>query len=1216
MESFRHFMKVALISGFSLALLHCGGGKSSTADSAVTVDAVEDTLIADTSDDVQSGADIESQSCVGPDGELIADACTKSEYCNSSGVCAPKVADKEACNDLAHPKESETAVCISGFCKPGPFGDGKRYCVPSAGACGLAGKSVSPGTITCSADNVYSIECDADGHWLTPYKCDAQSCDNGLGRTERVCYDGGCLLKPECVSCFPGRFDETSKTCNTTCTTKSDCAPDADCETNVCVKQTKKGAGATCTSAADCQDGLFCTRAVDFSNNLASGVKVCCKTACDGACTGCDTSGSCVNVNKGSSDDLCPMKDADDSTTPCKEDGTCDGKGKCAYWPLNTPCKAASCSCENQQSETNCTAKDVSTCDGLGKCLEPNPVTCPPYTSPTVGGCNDAFDACQFNTCGSTGNDHSECDANLYCAANKQCKVRVPAFSNCYQLSIVSDYDDRVCASDGYCLKDNFGGLSGHALCAADKMQCISKSGNGQVQIGAIECSESGLPYKCESNSTNDDKPEWIAQSACSTAPKGCVFENAEDNTGIQSSEVCKSGVGCEYVACAACPGNTKFDPSVKKCFGATDHKGGCTSDAECPGTRKCYKASGNVGVCVSKRLPGETCNGTDKPCGDGLGCVAGYLGLENICCNQLCSGPCQFCYAPGDQVKTNFQQNTGLSSVPSEKNYTCLNYSAQYQTSTCVAQLPCSGADCDATTCQKGTGFCDGAGTCAYPSTSTPCKSTCTNSQQNVTNCDGAGKCNKTQTPLSCQNGCNGDVCSQQSCTTHAQCGANRFCNAAGNCQLQIAAGKPCLNLAQTATDDGVCQGTNVCAYAPGGGAAFCVAAGGCSDPNGTSVPKDNRYCTSDGYYTCTAEKTWSAKSSCDQVTKKACPTDDGKYLPADACYTSGPEACVAPTVCVSCGGFSFNTTTLKCNTTCSAPTTGCPTGYYCDPFATGGPTCNEKKVLGDTCATPEQCVAGAGCCGEYGFFCSTCCSDGACGTGKYCKGTSGGCSDTVGTGSTCNRDAMCTSGKCCGSKCAAQCCDLNDCDPGLYCNAGSCTPKLGYGLVCGGNDACQSSICLAGGTCGCSSDPQCQASEYCETASHTCKSKKGLTLSCNGDNECTSGKCYSLHCVECTTLTDTACDTSCDLSTHMCKPIQAVGGLCNRNAGCTNNRCCAGKCNTCCAHSQCGAGKYCHIQVDHKCYDLIPDFEPCTYDYQCATADYCDIDYGCEYE
>jgi hypothetical protein len=125
--------------------------------------------------------------------------------------------------------------------------------------------------------------------------------------------------------------------------------------------------GETCTLASDCASG-FCV------NRTVGNVRVCCNIACGGACSSCDSSGTCVFVPDGQRPNgvsSCYV----DSATACFSDGFCDGAGSCRRREAGYPCGAG-------LNPSACDDDNVMVgrvCDGRGACINTIKRNCAPY---------------------------------------------------------------------------------------------------------------------------------------------------------------------------------------------------------------------------------------------------------------------------------------------------------------------------------------------------------------------------------------------------------------------------------------------------------------------------------------------------------------------------------------------------------------------------------------------------------------------------------------------------------------------------------------------------------------------------------------------------------------------------------------------------------------------------------------------------------------------
>jgi len=185
----------------------------------------------------------------------------------------------------------------------------------------------------------------------------------------------------------------------------------------------------------------------------------------------------------------------------------------------------------------------------------------------------------------------------------------------------------------------------------------------------------------------------------------GYLNGTASDETWEYSVTGLSNGEGCTTASAASCASGNCVD-------------GVCCSSASCSGPCQSCNVSGKEGTCVAAQagteVPGSCANGQacdgSGNCKSGNGqactstsiCASGFC-VDGVCCESACNGTCVSCRA-GSPGK-------------------CSPYGA--------------GSDPE-NECGKGTGLCkstcDGVGSCAFPSSSTPCGS--------CTTCDGMGTC------------------------------------------------------------------------------------------------------------------------------------------------------------------------------------------------------------------------------------------------------------------------------------------------------------------------------------------------------------------------------------------------------------------------------------------------------------------------------------------
>jgi hypothetical protein len=185
-------------------------------------------------------------------------------------------------------------------------------------------------------------------------------------------------------------------TCNTTCTSDSDCFS-ATCVNGTCGLTP---VGAKCTSGAQCPTG-FC----------ADGQ--CCNTPCQGPCISCAISGhegTCSPVGAGGIDPhgIC----VDQGAASCGTNGRCADAGTCAAYPIGTVCSPASCS--------GYLLTKTGQCGGLQKCVVAT-ATCEPYL------CSFDGSLCRSDCLAGD----VQCAPGYYCGGDALCVAKKPSGVPC-----------------------------------------------------------------------------------------------------------------------------------------------------------------------------------------------------------------------------------------------------------------------------------------------------------------------------------------------------------------------------------------------------------------------------------------------------------------------------------------------------------------------------------------------------------------------------------------------------------------------------------------------------------------------------------------------------------------------------------------------------------------------------------------------------------------
>jgi MYXO-CTERM domain-containing protein len=293
--------------------------------------------------------------------------CPSGYYCNESSTCAPQKSQGVTCNNTAG------GDCLTSGC---------RECAPIGSA--TSGQCVDGVCCDKACDDACDV-CNAGASIGTCANAPAGSAGNPL--------------------CAPNLCTGTSPTCATTCTSDSNCATGAYCDTTTGECRGNQALGSKCTHDAACA-----------SNNCVDGV--CCSTPCEGKCEACDVSemlGTCSPVNGAPHGTRGACTLVDDGGSASGDDvicatGTCDGTDptKCNSTGGTTQCRGASC--------TNGVATFTATCNGSGLCGDVQTKTCAPYACGTTE-CNTM---CMSDTDCSTG---ASCASNHTCVTGASCSL-------------------------------------------------------------------------------------------------------------------------------------------------------------------------------------------------------------------------------------------------------------------------------------------------------------------------------------------------------------------------------------------------------------------------------------------------------------------------------------------------------------------------------------------------------------------------------------------------------------------------------------------------------------------------------------------------------------------------------------------------------------------------------------------------------------------------
>jgi uncharacterized repeat protein (TIGR01451 family)/MYXO-CTERM domain-containing protein len=341
--------------------------------------------------------------------------------------------------------------------------------------------------------------------------------------------------------------------------------------------------------------------------------------------------------------------------------------------------------------------------------------------------------------------------------------------------------------------------------------------------------------------------------------------------------------------------------------------------------------------------------------------------------------------------------------------------------------------------------------------------------------------------------------------------------------------------------------------------------------------------------------------------VSVDQCQNDAGCPAAKPRCYN--PPQAGLPNVCVECLSAAD----------CGGVEPICDSTHTCAPCASDAecaavdpqtPACQPSGALAGSCTqcsasnpslcggTTPECLASLGVCG-----CSSTDGDSECGavdSGIICNGPAGecvpGCSKATGRndcpssqycsdqtgavgvcrGQPCNVDGDCSSPL---PRCytapepneCVQCITDSDCPSSMLCNTNHACVECLDGADCQASGS--GTACLPNGTCGCTTDPDCGASDsgrVCDTAASTC------TTGCRGTggNGCPTGEvCTSTDssigsCVECVTDADCGGTTPyCNVARHSCVECVTSAQCSNSAPVCQTD----GTCGACTSDADC---------------------------------------------
>jgi hypothetical protein len=230
--------------------------------------------------------------------------------------------------------------------------------------------------------------------------------------------------------------------------------------------------------------------------------------------------------------------------------------------------------------------------------------------------------------------------------------------------------------------------------------------------------------------------------------------------------------------------------------------------------------------------------------------------------------------------------------------------------------------------------------------------------------------------------------------------------------------------------------------------------------------------------------------------------------------------------------------------------------------------PDAPELRRNGLPCTVGQQCQSGLcadGVCCDVGCagLCEACNLPGWVGTCTAVpNGEDPGNECDVDPPDTCRRDGVCDGMRKCRLRAAGAPCGVQECRGSTEYSSRTCdglgdcrpaTTKPCDPYVCGAGNACATS---------CTSNAQCLASSFCDTARMRCMGLQPAGGSCTAGNECVSGQCVDGVC----------CQSTCTAPCHRCNLPGALGTCTPINAGEDPDNECAQE-----AASSCGLDGFC---------------------------------------
>ncbi len=820
---------------------------------------------------------------------------------------------------------------------------------------------------------------------------------------------------------------------------------------------------------------------------------------------------------------------------------TCQSGDQC---PPSLICSNAGCRLQACEGAEQCPPGYVcgpdARCRREGSCFEDADCPtglCDTYTNTCEGGglpsgCGDASvcpagEICVDERCVPDGEPEgcqtdTECRPGTYCAPDGSCLSGCRLVAGACGANRVCDPETRTCREG----------------CAADS-QCPTSS----------YCGPEGECVRGCRLSVGDTGENCGADRACDPATRACV---CTADAACTASEYCNGGTcfaGCRLEP-DTCQNGRICDPASRMCLAS-----GCEVDDACDPGQYC----GGDGMCATgcRVAPddcgaGNACDPVSHACvSTGACALDADCPAESYCTDQgVCAAGCRLGGCPAGQVCELASRVCG-----------------------CGDDTACPEAEwCNAGICRSGCRF-------------------------NPENCPENQFCDRARRACGCLNddGCvQGEYCANGVCRAGCRIGGEDCPD--GECDP--------LNHRCTCQSDGGCAAGEYCndgACLPGCRVEpdDCAPAGVC-DPatrecrcQADAACPEGQYCTPDNQCAlgCRLEgEDCGAGSVCDPETRRCSCADDGACAPGQRCA----------------GG--------ACVEGCRLDPDDCGDGQRCDP-ATRACVCAGDAACApsDYCAVDGACRPGCrtepdscdvGSCDPALRRCG-CASDADCVMGEYC-GADGTCTlgcrlnpDDCGNGvcdpvqrrcvpEGCVRDADCAPNQACGILLVGDSLQLR-CLPALArgregaacvnnveCAARSCVGGEFCFFGCGGNDECQSGLCIP--VTYSSNDLPGQTFDF-----NTCAPLPQL---CDANAQCDQGEIcvYQGEAPGAPNTPLVACATP--------EPGAAIGAACNQEADCASRIClnqgvCWGPCRPALGAQDCPAAQRCYTNSVYLIFD-----------------------------